>query len=149
MAKLQNDLKEFIGLLNSHRVDYLIIGGHAVAFHGFPRYTGDFDFFVRMSEDNADALIRVLNAFGFSDMGLERSTFLAPDQVVQLGVPPNRIDILTTISGVEFDDAARDAVTAELDSLPVRFIGKSHLLKNKLASGRAKDLGDVSKLSED
>jgi hypothetical protein len=148
LEKLQKDLKEFIALLNSHGVDYLIVGGHAVAFHGFPRYTGDFDFFVRMSEDNATALLRVLAAFGFGDLGVERHTFLEPNQVLQLGRPPNRIDLLTTISGVDFDEAWARRVPAELDSLAVSFIGKEELLRNKRAAGRPKDLGDVSKLTD-
>lgn len=149
MDKLQRDLKEFIELLNSHGVDYLIVGGHAVAFHGFPRFTGDFDFFIRMSKTNAKAICGVLDAFGFGNLGISADTFLRPDQVIQLGRPPNRIDILTTISGVEFDDAWPRRVPATMDSLPVFFISKDQLLKNKEAAARPKDLGDISKLRDD
>jgi len=146
LEKLQTDLKEFIGLLNSHNVDYLVIGGHAVAFHGFPRYTGDFDFFVKISDDNADALVAVLVRFGFASIELSRETFLKRSQILQLGIPPNRIDILTSISGVEFEDAWKHRIAAHIDDLQVHFIGKEDLIRNKRASGRPKDLGDLSKL---
>lgn len=144
--QLQEDLKEFIVLLNSHSVEYLIVGGHAVAFHGFPRYTGDFDFFVRRSEENAVGLVKVLVAFGFDADTLKSETFMKPNQVLQLGVPPNRIDILTSISGVDFESAWEHRVAANLDAVPVSFIGKDELLVNKEAAGRPKDLGDLSKL---
>lgn len=149
LEKLQKDLKEFIELLNSHGVEYLIVGGHAVAFHGFPRFTGDFDFFIRMSEPNAKAMGHVLDAFGFGGLGISTEIFLRPNQVTQLGRPPNRIDILTTISGVEFDEAWLHRVPATMDAVPVFFIAKDQLLKNKEAAGRPKDLGDISKLKGD
>lgn len=146
LEKLQPDLREFIELLNSHKVKYLIVGGHAVAYHGFPRYTGDFDFFIGMSETNANAMMAVLQAFGFGSLGIERETFLKPNQIIQLGVPPNRIDLLTSISGVDFELAWQQRESANLDSLPVHFIGQEQLIANKEASGRPKDLGDLSKL---
>jgi len=143
---LQRDLKEFIELLNSHGVEYLIVGGHAVAYHGHPRYTGDIDFFIRPSAENAARMLTVLVAFGFPDAVLDSATFTEPDKVVQLGRPPYRIDILTSISGVSFDEAWSDRVESELDRLPVCFIGKKSLVSNKRASGRAKDLADVDAL---
>ena len=149
MEKLQRDLREFIGLLNSHKVDYLIVGGHAVAYHGYPRYTGDFDFLVKSSDANADRLVQVLKDFGFGTLGIGRETFLKPEQILQLGLPPNRIDILTSISGVDFETAWRGRAVASLDGLPVAFIGKAELLRNKEASGRPKDLGDVAKLTKE
>ena len=144
--KLQKDLREFIALMNSHNVEYVIVGGHAVAYHGYPRFTGDLDFFVRPSAENATRVIAVLQSFGFNDVtGLEVSLVEAA-KVVQLGRPPNRIDILTGISGVTFDEAIATSIETELDSLPVRLIGRSLLLKNKTASGRPKDLADVDQL---
>ncbi len=145
--KLHKDLREFIGLLNSHGVDYLIVGGHAVAFHGYPRFTGDTDFFVRPTAENAERLMRALDAFGFGDIGLDIGTFTLPDKVVQLGRPPNRIDLLTSISGVGFEAGWESRVAAELDGLPVWFIGREALLQNKRATGRTKDADDIEKLT--
>jgi hypothetical protein len=136
-VKLQQDLREFVALLNSHSVEFLVVGGHAVAFHGHPRFTGDIDFLIRASDQNATRLLNALRAFGFGDKS---------GNVVQLGRPPNRIDLLTSISGVEFDDAWSSRVQAELDGLPVSFLGWQSLIENKQASGRPKDLADVAKL---
>ncbi len=102
---LPSGLREFIELLNSHRVEYLIVGAHALAFHGHPRYTGDIDILVRASPENAGRLEQFISAFGFADSGLGAKDFLTPDQIVQLGQPPHRIDLLTSITGVEFDEA--------------------------------------------
>lgn len=144
--KLQTDLREFIALLNSHAVDYVIVGGHAVAFHGHPRFTGDIDFFVRPSSENATRLLAALDAFGFGDVGLDVAALTAPERIVQFGVPPNRIDLLTSISGVTFEDAWRSRVSSQLDGLPVAFLGRDALLANKRASARPKDLADVAEL---
>ena len=145
--KLSKDLREFIELLNSRKVDYIIVGGHAVAFHGHPRFTGDIDFLLRPSHENAERLIGAVEAFGFSEMSLSLDDFTRPNTVVQLGYPPNRIDLLTSISGLDFDEAWSSRLGGELDGLPVFFLGWDALLKNKRASGRDKDLADVSKLS--
>ena len=144
--KLQSDLREFIELLSSHRVDYLIVGGHAVAYHGYPRYTGDMDFFVRPSRENAVKVVAALAAFGFGQVGLDAETFTEPEKVVQLGRPPNRIDILTAISGVSFEEAWGGRVAAVLDGVPVHFIGRVALIANKRAAGRQKDLADLEEL---
>lgn len=144
--KLQKDLKEFIALLNSHGVEYLIVGGHAVAFHGYPRLTVDLDFFVRPSSDNAKKLLGALDDFGFGGIGLDASDLTAPGKIIQLGREPNRIDLLTGISGVAFDEAWADRIAGALDGLPVPFIGRESLLKNKRASARPKDLADVAQL---
>jgi hypothetical protein len=105
LAKLQNDLSEFIALLNSTGVEYLVVGGHAVAFHGHPRLTGDIDFFVRPTQENGARIVDVLNQFGFGQLLLRPEDFSTQGRVVQLGRPPNRIDLLTSISGVDFDEA--------------------------------------------
>lgn len=144
--KLHSDLREFIGLLNSRRVEYVIVGAHAVAFHGYPRFTGDVDFLIRPTPENAARVVEVLDAFGFGELGLKVSTFTEPDKVVQLGRPPNRIDLLTSISGVDFEEAWRGRVPGEMDGLPVSFLGWDQLLVNKRASGRTKDLADLESL---
>jgi len=145
-VKLQKDLREFIELLNSLKVDYVVVGGHAVAFHGHPRFTGDIDFLVRPTRENAERLLRALRAFGFSDLALSPGDFTRPNAVVQLGLPPNRIDLLTSISGVDFVEAWNGKVDGDLDGLPVSFLGWDALLKNKEASGRDQDATDLKKL---
>lgn len=141
--KLQKDLKEFITLLNSKGVDYLVVGAYALAYHGHPRYTGDMDIFVRVSEENASKLEEVVRDFGFSSTGLSAKDFLEEHQVIQLGVVPNRIDILTALTGVTFDEAWWDKVQVELDGVSLNMIGRTHFIKNKRALGRAKDLADI------
>lgn len=146
MAKLQRDLREFIALLNSHSVEYVLVGGHAVAFHGHPRFTGDIDFFIRPTSENVRRILIVLDAFGFGSLGIAERDLLEPGQVIQLGQIPNRIDLLTAISGVDFDAAWSSRVGTVLDDLPVNLLGWEELLRNKRASGRQKDLADIEKL---
>lgn len=146
MAKLQADLKEFIELLNSHGVDYILVGGHAVAFHGYPRFTGDIDFLIRITPANAQRLLAVLNDFGFGSLGITERDLLEPHRVLRLGYPPNQIDILTSISGVDFDAAWATRLDSTMDGQRVIIIGWDELLRNKQASGRQKDLADVDKL---
>ena len=145
--KLHKDLREFVALLNSHRVEYLVVGGHAVAFHGHPRFTGDIDFWIRPEIENAGRLIEALRAFGFEQLGLTESEFIEPGRIVQLGQPPNRIDLLTSISGLDFDSAWQSREDGLLDGLPLSFIGLKSLIENKLASGRPRDLADVAQLN--
>jgi hypothetical protein len=146
LAKLQADLKEFIALLNSHHVDYIVVGGHAVAFHGHPRYTGDIDFFIRATPQNAQRVLEVLDAFGFGDLGITERDLIEPGRIVQLGHPPNRIDILASISGVDFGTAWDTRVPTQMDDQPVSLLGWDELLRNKRAAGRQKDRTDVEKL---
>ena len=146
LAKLQADLKEFIELLNSHKVEYLLVGGHAVAFHGHPRFTGDIDFFIRKSPPNVQRLLKALNAFGFGSLGITEHDLLQPKRILQLGHPPNRIDILNSISGVDFESAWESRIEASIDGQPVIIIGWNELLRNKRAAARQKDLGDIEKL---
>ncbi len=101
---LSRDFKEFIALLNEHEVRYLVVGGYAVAFHGYPRYTKDIDVWVELSPENAARIVRALEEFGFGSLGLDTGDFLESDQIIQLGYPPNRIDILTTLKGITFDE---------------------------------------------
>ena len=143
---LNRDFKEFIASLNSHRVRYLVVGGYAVAFHGHPRYTKDLDVWVELSEQNAERLIEALRTFGFSSLGLKPDDFLIPGQVVQLGNPPNRIDLLVTISGVIFEDCYARRLQIVIDEVTVNFIDLDSLRKNKEAAGRHQDLADLENL---
>ena len=146
--RISKDLREFIASLNSNGVDYLVIGAFAVAWHGHPRYTGDLDILVRSSTHNSERLVAALDQFGFASVGLTFETFMQEGVVVQLGVPPNRIDILTSISGVNFDEAWNGRVRGNLDGLDVAFIGREALIRNKKSTGRAKDLGDAEELGK-
>jgi len=143
---LPKDWREFIELLNSRGVEYLIVGAFALAFHGVPRFTGDIDILVRRSAENSARIEEVLRAFSFASLGLSAADFLNPDQVIQLGHPPNRIDLLTSITGVAFEEAWADRVAGELHGIPVRFIGREMLIRNKRATGRAQDKADLEAL---
>jgi len=141
-------LREFIELLNSRDVRYMIAGGHAVAFHGHPRMTGAIDVFVEVSEENAGKIEAVLAEFGFASLGLSAKDFLEPRTIVQLGYPPDRIDVLTSLSGVSFDEAWARRVTTVVEGLPLSFIGRDDLIANKAATGRPKDLADIRALEK-
>lgn len=140
---LAKDLREFIESLSLNGVDFVVVGAFARAHHGAPRYTGDIDLLVRPSEQNANRLIRALTQFGFGSLGLTPADFMVPERVVQLGVPPNRIDLLTSITGLTFDEVWQRRVAAELDGLPVSFISRQDFIVNKRATGRSKDLADA------
>jgi hypothetical protein len=147
-VKLHKDLREFVELLTSLKVEFLVVGGHAVAFHGHPRFTGDIDFLVARTPANAARLVACLDRFGFASAGISEDDLLQPDHVFQLGRPPNRIDLLTGISGVAFDVAWARRVAGDLDGLPVSYLSLEDLLRNKVAAGRAKDLADVATLEQ-
>src|SRR6266404_1377947 len=144
---LSADLKVFIELLNSRGVEYVIVGAHSLAFHGRPRYTGDLDILIRPSPENAEKIAAVLNEFGFSESGFKSSDFIEPDQMIQLGRVPNRIDLMTGISGVETNDAFATRIRAELAGLPVFILSKESLIQNKRAVARPQDLADLDALS--
>jgi hypothetical protein len=146
--RLSNDLREFLELLNSRGVDYVIVGAHSLAFHGRPRYTGDLDILVRATPENAAKLVGLLNQFGFADSGFKESDFTEPERTIQLGRAPNRIDLLTSISGVTTDDAFATKISAMLDGIPVFILGKDALIRNKRAVGRPQDLADLDALAE-
>jgi predicted nucleotidyltransferase len=143
---LNQDFKEFIQSLNDNGVRYLVIGGYAVAFHGYPRYTRDIDIWVGMDAENATKIIKALEQFGFASLGLQTSDFTAPDQIVQLGYPPNRIDLITTTPGVDFDTCHAARVPTEIDNVQVNFIDLENLKRNKRAVGRHQDLADIENL---
>jgi len=140
---LNPDFKEFIQLLNEHKVRYLVVGGYAVAFHGYPRYTKDIDIWIEMDPSNANQLVEALAQFGFGSLGLTAHDFLEPDTIIQLGNPPNRIDLLTSLSGVEFSTCFASRLEVEIDGEIVNFIDIENLKINKRASGRSQDLADL------
>jgi hypothetical protein len=124
----------------------LVIGGYAVALHGYPRYTKDMDVWVEMSSENAARMVKALDQFGFGSLGLQVADFLTSDQVIQLGYLPNRIDIITTPPGVNFEDCYASRVEVEIDEVTVNFIDLENLKKSKQASGRLQDLADLENL---
>jgi len=143
---LNKDFREFIALLNANSVKYLIIGGYAVGFHGYPRYTKDLDVWILASEENAENILKALEQFGFSDVGLQKQDFLKPDEFVQLGYPPNRIDIVMSCDGVDFNSCFNSRKEVIVDGLTINFIDLENLKKNKKASGRPQDLADLDNL---
>ncbi len=148
MQRLSSDLREFIHLLNTKSVKYVIVGAWALAFHSRPRYTGDIDIFVAREQDNAQRLMDVLEAFGFGQSGIQRDDFLQVDHVIQLGREPNRIDILTGISGVTFDEAWQSRKQGNISDVAVYFISRDLLIKNKRAANRDKDQADIKQLEK-
>ena len=144
--ELHKDFKEFIKLLNLHKVDYVIVGGYAMAFYGYPRFTGDIDFFVKPDRNNAKKIVSVLSDFGFSSLDISEDDFVLPGQVIQLGFPPIRIDIVTSISGVSWQEAFAGREQTNLDDLICPFIGRNEFIQNKKAIGRHKDISDIESL---
>lgn len=143
---LNQDFKEFIQSLNDNQVRYLVIGGYAVAFHGHPRYTKDLDVWIAMNPDNAAKMVKALQQFGFGSLGLKAEDFLVPDQIIQLGYAPSRIDLLTTLEGVEFENCYASRVEVEIDEIKANFIDLDNLKRNKKATGRHQDLADLENL---
>ena len=142
--QLPPDFKEFLKLLNSSKVEYLVVGGYAVNYYGFPRATADLDIWIAISADNARRLEGVVRQFGFAQA--EAATFLQPRKVIRMGVPPVRLEILTSISGVQFADCYRRRLEVELDGVTTPLIDLDDLKRNKLAAGRLKDRLDLEQL---
>jgi hypothetical protein len=146
MIQIPPDFKEFLRLLNFHQVEYLLIGGYAVGYYGFVRATGDMDVWVKINPDNAIKVVTALKEFGFAVPELSPELFLKEDQIVRMGVPPLRLEILTTISGVEFIACFENRLIAQIDDLDVNLINLEDLKLNKRASRRLKDLLDLENL---
>ena len=146
--EIHKDFKELLELLNSHKVEYLIVGGYALAFHGAPRFTGDIDLFVKPEDANAKRILSVLDEFGFGSLNFSESDFTSPDNVVQLGVPPVRVDIMTSLTGVSWEKAQADKIRGSYGTTGVFFISKKDLIANKKALGRNKDLADIEALGD-
>ncbi len=140
---LDKDLRELLALLNAAGVEFLVVGGHAVAFHGRPRLTEDLDLFVRPDLANGERIMRALQAFGFGSLGITAADFRADDRVIQLGRAPNRVDLLTKLYGVDFADAWSRRVAARLDDADVWMISREDLIRNKRETGRTQDLADA------
>ena len=148
MLTLHNDFADFLRLLNERNVRYIVVGGYAVAYHGYPRYTGDLDVFVEASPENAVRLVEVYGEFGFDRTALKPAMFIVPDNVVRIGHEPVRLEVLTSITGVAFADAYIRRIHVEVNGLDVPFIALVDLLKNKLATGRGKDRVDAEALQK-
>jgi hypothetical protein len=146
--EIQSDFRDLLALFNKHKVEYLIVGGYALAFHGAPRYTGDLDIFINASADNADRVLNALNEFGFGSAGLCVQDFSEPNKVIQLGYPPVRIDIVTSLSGVSWGEAFQNRVAGRYGEIAVHYIGRKQFVINKRTVGRKKDFADLEALSE-
>lgn len=140
-----SDFLEFLKLLSDHRVEYLLIGGYAVSFHGYPRATGDMDIWIHCSEANANLLVEVCRQFGLVE-GIEASLFLNPIGILRMGLPPNRLEVTTCIDGVDFTSCYERRVQVDVNGIPVNVISLADLRINKAASGRNKDLADLDNL---
>ena len=143
---LNQDFKEFIQSLNDNQVRYLIVGGYAVALHGHPRYTKDLDVWIESNPENAANLVKALQQFGFGSLGLKAEDFLNADEIIQLGYPPNRIDIHTALSGVEFSSCYESRVEVKIDEIIANFIDLENLKRNKKSTGRLEDQADLEHL---
>jgi len=146
--EIRTDFKELLELFNKHKVEYLIVGGYALAFHGAPRFTRDIDLFVRPTRDNAVRILAALHEFGFGSLDLSQEDFTTPGRVVQLGVAPIRIDILTRLTGVPWEKAAAGKASGLYGDVPVFFLGRDDFIANKRTTGRAKDAADIEALGE-
>lgn len=141
--KTSRDFEDLLAYFNARGVEYLVVGAHAFAFHGKPRFTKDLDLFVRSSSDNARRVLSALDAFGFGSVGLTEEDFLEPEHIIQLGVAPNRVNLITSITGVSFDDAWEGRVAGSYGAQPVFYLGREELIRNKRAAGRSQDLADL------
>lgn len=143
---MNKDLKEFIESFNENHVDYMVVGGIAVAYYGYPRYTGDIDIWIKKTEENAEKIISALNDFGFSELDLTVKDLTGSNMVFQFGVEPNRIDIVTDIDGVKYKDAELNTIKIKIDGVEVNLISIEDLKRNKKASARHRDLDDLENL---
>ena len=143
---LPPDFKEFLKLLNNQKVKYLLIGGYAVGYHGYVRATADMDIWIERNPSNAERVVKALREFGFHAENLSAGLFLEKGQVIRMGVPPMRIEVLTSISGVEFKECYETRIIEDWDDISVNIISLKKLKQNKRASGRLKDLTDLEHL---
>ena len=148
IMETEKDFKELLELFNSHKVDYLIVGGFALAFHGAPRMTGDMDIFVKSDPENAQRIVAALADFGLQSLGFTASDFEKPNVVVQLGVPPVRVDIITSLTGITWEQAVAGKVRGMYGDITVFYIGLSEFVVNKKATGRKRDLADLESLGK-
>jgi hypothetical protein len=143
----QSDFEDFLRLLESHRVEYMIVGGYAVAFHGFPRFTKDIDIFFAGTRENSSRLQAALVSFGFQKSTVPLESLEKPGALLVIGVEPVRIDLVNQIDGITFDEARPNVVRGRYGNVDVTFIGMNDLIRNKRSTGRTRDLGDIEELS--
>ena len=146
--EIQSDFKELLELFNANKVEYVVVGGYALAFHGAPRFTGDIDFFVRPEPENAKKILESLRQFGLESLDLSEEDFTCPDRVIQIGVPPVRVDILTSLTGVSWQQVDSNKVTSMYGQTQVYFIAKQDFIANKKALNRKKDIADIEAMDE-
>lgn len=145
---LAKDFEDFVKLLKKFEVEYMIVGGYAMAFHGKPRFTGDLDIWINISESNAEKLLQVVKDFGMDSLGFRKEDFLQPGYISQIGYPPLRIDILNSIDGIEFNEAIENRQKIVEGDIEIFYIGLNDLVKNKIASGRKQDIQDVIEIKK-
>ncbi|MFY9619579.1 MAG: hypothetical protein WAM70_16835 [Pyrinomonadaceae bacterium] len=145
---LNSDFRDILSAFCEEKVEFMLVGAYAVAAHGLPRATGDIDLWIKSSSENADRVWAALQRFGAPLSNLSKQDFITPGNVVQLGVAPGRIDILTEITGVDYQDADREKLLIEIEAMKVPVIGRSHLIQNKTAVGRPQDKADVARLEQ-
>ena len=146
--EVQPDFKELLELLNAHEVEFLLVGGYALAFHGAPRFTGDLDLLVHPDAENSLRILRALDEFGFGALGLTPADFQSPEKVVQLGVSPVRVDLITSLTGVTWEEAYEGRIAGTYGGVPVHYLGRRQFVANKRATGRKQDLADLEALGE-
>jgi hypothetical protein len=146
-TRLPPDFKEFLRLLAEERIEYLLVGGYAVGFHGFPRPTGDLDIWIATSPENARRMVSALGKFGFASAGASQDLFTQPDRIVRMGVPPVRVEVMSSVSGLQFGECYARRVIATIDGVEASVISKADLVRNKAAAGRPKDLADLEQLN--
>jgi hypothetical protein len=147
--EVQPDFRELLALFNAHKVEYVIVGGYALAFHGAPRFTADLDILVNPDFANAQRIVEALEVYGFKSAGLIAQDFLSQENVVQLGVPPVRVDIMTSLTGVSWEEVFSDKARGNYGDVPVYFIGREQFIANKRAIGRKRDLADLEAIGEE
>jgi len=147
--EVQPDFKELLKLLNAHEAEFIIVGAYALAFHGVPRFTGDMDILVKPDSKNAEKILATLEEFGFGSLDLTISDFQDPDKVVQLGVAPVRVDFVTSLTGLSWQEVFSGKVQGTYGDVPVYYLGRKEFISNKKALGRKKDLADIEALGED
>ena len=145
---LAQDFEDFIKLLHRHQVDYMVVGGYALAFHGKPRHTGDLDIWINSSEANAEKLVNAIHEFGLASLGLTKNDFIQEGYVTQIGYPPLRIDILNTIDGVKFEEAFLNKLQVDVNGTGINYIGLKDFIDNKTASGRSQDIADLKEIKK-
>jgi len=146
---LPQDFKDFVQLLNENKVQYLLVGGYAVTYHGYPRFTKYIDFWVWAESKNAALLVKTLKDFIGSNLGYTEQDFLQKDIIIQLGMPPNRIDLITDLDGITFEEAYSQKIVDKIDGIDMNIIDLNSLKTNKKSTGRTKDLLDYEELSKD